>query len=334
MPLGGDQYKNQLILEYLSNQKVNLEAIDTFNWRYRPNTILKLCLLLFFGGYDRIVVSVSSDSAYNLIRMINLFTEKIGRTLYMVIGGYLAEGIRTGNFKIKYYQGLKNIAVEGKKLEKDLLSVGLDNVVIVPNFKKVIKVPVRVQVPVACLKFVFISRITPTKGISEIFKATRILNNNGFKGHFTITFYGPIDDSFKNTFKVGLIENLTYGGNLNIMGDPGQSYQKLSEYDCMLFPTYWESEGFPGVIIDAFISSLPVIASDWNMNTEFIQDGVNGLIVKPRDAVSLADAMTKVIDNPEILIDMSKNARLRASEYSVDRVGPQIIKLLSDKTFK
>jgi glycosyltransferase involved in cell wall biosynthesis len=70
------------------------------------------------------------------------------------------------------------------------------------------------------------------------------------------------------------------------------------------------------------------------MNTELIQDGINGLIVRPMDAESLADAMKKVINNPEILINMSKNASLRASEYSVDKVGAQIIKLLSDTTFK
>jgi len=44
--------------------------------------------------------------------------------------------------------------------------------------------------------------------------------------------------------------------------------------------------------------------------------------------------MKKVINNPEILISMSKNASLSASEYSVDKVGAQIIKLLSDTTFK
>lgn len=334
MPLGGDQYKNQLILEYLNTQKVNCKVIDTFNWKKKPNTIVKLCALLVLGTYDRIIVSVSSYSAYNLIRLLNFFPEKLGRTFYLVIGGFLAEGMRTGTFKKKYYQGLKFIAVEGKKIENDLLSIGLDNVVKVSNFKKFITVPVRVQVSGACLKFVFISRITPSKGILEIFKAARILNNNGFEGRFTITFYGPIDNSFENTFQVGLNENLTYGGNLNIMEEPVKSYQKLSEYDCMLFPTYWQSEGFPGVIIDAFISGLPVIVSDWNMNTELIQDGINGLIVKPMDAESLADAMKKVINNPEILISMSKNASLRASEFSIDKVGLQIIKLLSDITLK
>ncbi|MFR3494185.1 MAG: glycosyltransferase [Blautia sp.] len=44
-----------------------------------------------------------------------------------------------------------------------------------------------------------------------------------------------------------------------------QSTEVLKNYDALLFPTYYEGEGFAGTIIDAFAAGLPVIASDWKV---------------------------------------------------------------------
>lgn len=327
-PLGGDQYKNQLILEYFRDKHINSTVIDTFQWNYRPFTLLKLFFLLAIGGYDRIILSVSSGSAYRLIRLLNLFPRKLKNTVYLVIGGFLPTGIKNRKYSIKFYQGLKIIAVEGKMLKEGLLELGLENVVVVPNFKKITRLPERASTPVSAVKFVFISRITQAKGVTDIVEATRLLNNNGYTDRFTVTFYGPVDQAFKTAFDSYLNRQLIYEGILNIIEEPDQCYEKLSCYDCMLFPTYWSSEGFPGVIIDAFIAGLPVIASDWNMNTELIQDGVNGIIIHPRNPHSLAEAMKKVIDNPELLRDMSVNAKLRAEDYDIEKIGPEIIRLI------
>jgi glycosyltransferase involved in cell wall biosynthesis len=65
----------------------------------------------------------------------------------------------------------------------------------------------------------------------------------------------------------------------------------------MLFPTTWKGEGFPGVIIDAFIAGLPVIASNWNMNNEIIVDGVNGFIFEPNNCLALVEKMIFCLQN-------------------------------------
>lgn len=66
---------------------------------------------------------------------------------------------------------------------------------------------------------------------------------------------------------------------LNIMNNHYESYATFSDCYCMLFPTYWKGEGFLGAIIDFYISGLPVITTDWNMNKEVFQDVETGLIV-------------------------------------------------------
>ena len=96
----------------------------------------------------------------------------------------------------------------------------------------------------------------------------------------------------------------------------------------MLFPTYWKGEGFPGVIIDAFVAGLPVIATDWNMNTEIIEDGVNGFIIEPKSSEALAEKMQYVMHNRKELENIRENNLARAKDYQIDKVWPQILELL------
>ncbi len=75
-----------------------------------------------------------------------------------------------------------------------------------------------------------------------------------------IDIYGPIYNEYLTEFEEecqNSSENLNYKGVLQ----PDEIYQVLSEYDLMLFPTQYYTEGFPGSILDAYISGLPVIAS-------------------------------------------------------------------------
>ena len=123
---------------------------------------------------------------------------------------------------------------------------------------------------------------------------------------------------------------VTYKGYLDIMNKQQESYEKLSRYSCMLFPTYWQGEGFPGVIIDAYVAGLTVIATDWNMNKEVVEDGKTGIIISIKDSNALASAMLKMMENPELAATMSQNSLNKAKDYHIDAVWPQIESLLTN----
>lgn len=94
----------------------------------------------------------------------------------------------------------------------------------------------------------------------------------------------------------------------------------------MLFPTFWKGEGFPGVIVDAFIAGLPVIATHWNMNVEIIQDGINGFIIPPNDINRLTEKMLWVVDNIHAMNIIRENNLEQAKEYHIDKVWPELFK--------
>jgi glycosyltransferase involved in cell wall biosynthesis len=180
------------------------------------------------------------------------------------------------------------------------------------------------------LNFVFISLITEDKGCDTIFSAISELNTRGFANSFTVSFYGKIDLEYKDEFLAQIGINSEYKGYLDLMKNPNDGYLELSGYDCLLFPSYFKGEGFPGVLIDSFIAGLPTIASDWHMNKELVQDERNGLIVRARDESALADAMQRVIENPDLLVSMSANASENATYYHIDSVWTRIQEILEN----
>ena len=112
--------------------------------------------------------------------------------------------------------------------------------------------------------------------------------------------------------------NIQYRGVLDLTNISG--YEKLASYDVMLFPTFWDDEGFPGVIVDAHIAGLPVIASDWNMNREVIEHNKTGRIIPVHSPDSLAREMGKFINGELDVNLMQKNCLEEASSYDVNQV--------------
>jgi glycosyltransferase involved in cell wall biosynthesis len=326
-PKGGEEYKNQLILEKLVNSAIiRTSAIDTYQWKSKPLLIAKLLLSLLFQKFDLIVISASSASTFQLLKFIYfLKPSNLKKAHYFVIGGYFPEGIRSKRYDWKIYKNLKSVVVEGRILKDQLLECSeLNNIQVISNFKKFEYKGSLKEKPLTSFKFVFVGRISKAKGILEIIEASDILKANNPSLDFEVDFYGPMEESIE--FPKNL--PITYNGYLDIMNNPEASYTALSEYSCMLFPTYWMGEGFPGVIIDAYIAGLPVITTDWNMNKEVVENGKTGIIIPIKDAKTLASAMLKMIENPYMVARMSQNSLNKAKDFHIDAVWPKIVELI------
>lgn len=324
-PNGGEEYKNQLFIEKLeSTYQLEPIIIDTYQWKKKPFLIVNLFYYLYFKNVDSIVISASSASTYLLLKILNKLKPSILRKInYFVIGGYFPEGIKTKSYDWKVYEQLKSVVVEGQVLRTQLFECSeLKNIFVVPNFKK-FDLTFKPNIKnVSRFKFVYLGRISRAKGIVEIIEAVEILKKN--EHDFEVDFYGPVEDEINCPHDLPI----NYEGYLNIMNEPLNSYNLLSEYSCMLFPTFWQGEGFPGVIIDAYIAGLPVIASDWNMNSELIEDGETGFLVPLQNAKMLADKMLELIENPELVMKMRMNSLAKAKDYHIDSVWPQFEKII------
>ncbi len=316
IPITGDTMKNQLFIERFTDIFDKIFIVDTMNWRNSPKVFIKLILTILTHRDSKIIISASPYSAHYLLRVIN-FLNLPNDIFYWVVGGSFHRMVEMGQFSVGVYKNLSGIFVQGQSMVETLSRLGLNNVRYVANSKIISHYGIKPIKKDYKTHFVFISRIEEYKGCNDIFASINDLINQGYKNRFDVTFYGrPSEDKefaerFEQMIKSSSVAE--YKGILNLKNP--SNYDELASYDCMLFPTYWKGEGFPGVVIDAYISSLPIIATDWNLNKDVIEDGITGWIIPVNDVNALTERMKFVIEHPDEVAMVSKNCRERASLY-------------------
>jgi len=84
-------------------------------------------------------------------------------------------------------------------------------------------------------------------------------------------------------------------------------------------------EGLSRLLLEAMASSKPVIASDVGGNTESVEDGTTGLIVKSSDVDSLSQAILELAQNEKLRNFMGSEGRKRAEKlFNIDQNVAQI----------
>ncbi len=132
-------------------------------------------------------------------------------------------------------------------------------------------------------KFIFVGRICKEKGIELILESF----DNRLSG-FSLDIYGVLEKgyvppgSFYKYFRGPLPHSRLLG--------------TLQQYDFMLLPSHFEGEGYPGIVLESFAASTPVIASKWRSIPEIVIDGETGLLVDPFDSNDLSNKILTIDD--------------------------------------
>lgn len=159
--------------------------------------------------------------------------------------------------------------------------------------------------------FVFIGRVVGDKGIHELVDAFVKLNKKYADTRLLLVgrMEPELDPLSPSTQQ--LIE--THQA-IEAVGEQDDVRPWLAASDVLVFPSY--REGFPNVVIEAGAMGLPSIVSNINGCNEIIIPYENGVIVPPRNADALYDAMVDMLENADKRERMAGNAReLIASRY-------------------
>lgn len=328
-PNNGASIKNIILKKKIEDAGFSIQAVNVTGWQHNPLIFFRLLWTILTNRGTRIVISASMRGAYRFISIISKFISPRLIT-YWVIGGALAEKIVQFKFNTEVYKKVRLLIVEGKSMKVALEKIGITNVEVVPNFK-VISLPELSERKSPEIKFVFLSRIIPEKGCDLIIEAAKNIRKSLPDVDFRVDFYGPIGQNYEKAFhkKISDIPEVNYMGFLDLR-QPA-NYATLADYDVVLFPTFWPTEGFPGIVIDSMIAGLPIIATDWNMNSEVIKDGVTGFLIPPKDLKSLESAMTNAITHIDEVRKMRRDCRQKATQFDADEIITP--KTLSDLGF-
>ena len=152
--------------------------------------------------------------------------------------------------------------------------------------------------------FVFVGRVVRDKGINELVEAFVRLHQA--EPATRLILVGRFEDNLDPVSgKTRLaIERCDA---IEAVGSQSDVRPWLAAADALVFPSY--REGFPNVVIEAGALDLPSIVTDINGSREIIVHGQNGIIVPPRNAQALLQAMTQFVQNPQATQAMAANAR-------------------------
>ena len=316
----GETMKNQLLIKKLEELGVCVRQMDFKDWRKHPWVIAQLLRNIVAHQRDTLIFSTSAQNVYPLMRLMKAVGWK-QNTIHWVIGGSLGQKVANGTYRMDIIGYMRHTLVESRMMKEQLDALGINGVREVPNFKPITYYPtVTAKRKDDTTRFVFLSRIMPEKGCDYILEAAKLLNEAGQAEKYKIDFYGAVAQDYKDVFnrKVSQLPNVNYCGFLNLRENSG--YDMLAAYDVMLFPTYWKGEGLAGVFIDAFISGLPMIVTDWAHNRAFMDEDETAIFISVHNVVALREKMQECINGKYDLDTMAKNCQMHAERFNVDNV--------------
>ena len=244
---------------------------------------------------------------------------------YVVIGGWLPQFLAKKSWLRHLCTQLDGIYVETAVMAENLSRLGLPNIGILPNCRKFDRSQKRSFVATTIpMKLVFYSRVFREKGIEEAVAAVKHLNaEDPAHPRVLLDVYGPVVETYERDFRrcLGKSQHVKYRGVLS----PDKVYDFLHVYDLMLFPTYYEGEGFSGAVLDAYIAGVPVVASDWKYNREIVDEGKTGVLCQARSVEDIVSHVETFIANPARVMEMRRHCLEKARSYHVEQMVQRLL---------
>ena len=168
------------------------------------------------------------------------------------------------------------------------------------------------------IKILFVGRNERRKGIDELNKAIKLLDNknNDLEFHFL--------GNFPQADKIGFEKNkIVYHG---VVVEVVQKQKIYDSCDILICPSY--SEGMPNVILEAMSRGLAIIATDVGAISEMVCQK-NGILLENNHPQNISKSILKIINNKTILSEFRYNSISKVEEkFSSEIVFEKLVKTI------
>lgn len=167
-------------------------------------------------------------------------------------------------------------------------------------------------------KILFLGRICKEKGIKELVAAVKELHQENDKIQL---FMGGI---FEDPDLIDDVEECsTFVKHIGwVSGNDKNSF--LDDCGIMAVPSYFE--GFGLSVVEGMLHGCCVVASNVGGIPDIVDDEVDGLLVEPKDAMALKNAIERVMKDKALADRLSGNGKKKALEkYSIEKIVSQLL---------
>lgn len=161
----------------------------------------------------------------------------------------------------------------------------------------------------------YIGVMTREKGIFDLLEVLKIVasRRSGTKCHFIGGFLRESEKAEFNAAvrQAGLVEQVVMHG-LVVGEERVTAFQKIG---VLCFLSYYRSESFGNVVVEAMSLGIPVIATKWRGAQEIVVDGETGYLVEPRDVSRVAEVAIQLVGDTELRRRLGEAGRRRFQEH-------------------
>lgn len=320
--LNGQTVKTKIVTKEIVKElgKKEVSCIDTHGGVKALISAFRHALIAL--KYHKNIIIMPAENGLRifapLLVLLNLLFHR--KLHYVVIGGWLPEFLKKRKKLTKALMSFDGIYVETNTMRKALEAQGFNDVYVMPNFKdlNILKESELVYHHTDPYRLCTFSRVMKEKGIEDAVNAVKTVNEHFGRIVYTLDIYGQVDSAqtewfneLKSTFPL----YIKYGEFVPF----DKSVEVLKNYFALLFPTYYEGEGFAGTLLDAMAAGVPVIASDWRYNPEIVNEKT-GYVYPVHDNHAFVTTLISVGNNSDLLLSKKSDCLKEAEKYRAENV--------------
>lgn len=170
------------------------------------------------------------------------------------------------------------------------------------------------------VRLLYVGVLSETKGVLVLLEAVKLLKASGLD--FCLDLMGEyatreLEIRVRDLRKAYELEDIVSSIGVKTGSEKEQVFLRS---DIFCFPTFFESESFGNVLLEAMMFELPIVATAWRAIPEIVDDGINGFVVPIRNPGVLAEKIALLISDGELRRRMGAEGRKKfVKEYSLSK---------------
>lgn len=337
-----------VFLDEVEEWKIPIQEFP-INSLYKPNTFLQLIRLVSHLRRNRIQIMHS----YNFYANVLAIPAARLAGVPVVLASIRDRGVYLDSAQTRLQKFVCSMAdrilVNAESIREWLLEQGYDDdkIVVLKNGidlglyrrGKSFRIHDEFGIPRHAPIVIMLARLNPQKGIDDFLRAAAIIKEKRPDTHFLVVgekldFRNGVISRDVNYHRelhqlcvdLGIESHVTFTGHRSDVAD------LLNEASMSVLPSH--SEGLSNTLLESMAAGVPIVATRVGGNPELVRDGLNGILVQPREPLELAAAMSTILENQELAESFRRcSIKLAEENFCMDRMVRKTEDLYTSELF-
>jgi glycosyltransferase involved in cell wall biosynthesis len=262
----------------------------------------------------KIVAKIINEENINIVhthhRMAAFYTRILGFTRNFISVNNAHNTFNDKKWLTKFALGNTHIIAVGNKVKDnlcDFYGISKSHVAVIHNaiepFECLIQ-PIEILQKYKSKGYFLVGnvgRLSEQKGMEYFVKAVPLVLKECRETKFFIVGDGEDKEKIED-----LISDLHLENDVILLGYRSDIQNVMSQLDLIVLSSLWE--GLPLTPIEAFSIGKTIVATAVDGTVEIVEDGVNGILVEPKDSKQIADGIVKICKSPKEIKTFQNNA--------------------------